>query len=63
MNNIIIIRYGFYKHEVKFSIMSFIDFRFPMDEKSIWENQLKDAMIKFADEYILNRDNLREERK
>lgn len=48
--------YGFYKHEVKFTLFSLVDFRFPNDEKELWENHLRVSMIKFAEEYVTKRD-------
>ncbi|CAK77822.1 unnamed protein product (macronuclear) [Paramecium tetraurelia] len=62
-NNEVTLHYGYYKHELKFNIFGLLDYFSNSEEKDIYEQQLQPAMVKCVQQYLQNKENLKEERK
>ncbi|CAD8158441.1 unnamed protein product [Paramecium octaurelia] len=62
-NNEVTLHYGYYKHELKFNIFGLLDYFSNQEEKDIYEQQLQPAMVKCVQQYLQNKENLKEERK
>ncbi|CAD8070064.1 unnamed protein product [Paramecium sonneborni] len=62
-NNEVSFHYGYYKHEPKFNLFGFLDMFSIQEEKDIYEQQLQPAMVKCVQQYLQNKETLKEERK